>query len=79
MDATRDDPTKGSQAERQIPYDATYMWDLKHDANELIYRAETDSQTQGMCLWLPRGEGEGWESEMETLILRMDKRQGPTA
>ena len=28
---------------RQIPYDITYMWNLKYDTNELIY--ETDSQT----------------------------------
>ena len=23
----------------------TYMWNLKHDTNELIYKTETDSQT----------------------------------
>ena len=32
-----------SDKERQIPYDITYMWNLKYDTNELIY--ETDSQT----------------------------------
>ena len=31
--------------ERQIPYDITYMWNLKYDTNELIYKTETDSQT----------------------------------
>ena len=31
--------------EREIPHDITYMWNLKYDANELIYEAETDSQT----------------------------------
>ena len=32
--------------ERQISYDITYMWNQKkNDANELIYRTETDSQT----------------------------------
>ena len=47
MDATRDDHTKWSKSEkeRQIPYDITYMWNLKYDTNELIYKAETDSQT----------------------------------
>ena len=30
---------------RQIPYDATYMWNLKYDTNEHIYRRETDPQT----------------------------------
>ena len=31
--------------ERQISYDITYMWNLKYDTNELIYKTETDSQT----------------------------------
>ena len=34
-----------NQKERQIPYDITYMWNLKYDTNELIYETETDSQT----------------------------------
>ena len=33
-----------SERERQIPYNITYMWNLKYDTNELIY--ETDSQTE---------------------------------
>ena len=33
-----------SERERQIPYDITYMWNLKYDTNELIYETETDSQ-----------------------------------
>ena len=37
--------SKVSQRERQIPYDITYMWNLKYDTNELIYETETDSQT----------------------------------
>ena len=48
MDATRDDHTKWSKSgrERQIPYDTTYMWNLKkNNTNELIYKTETDSQT----------------------------------
>ena len=41
----RDHHTKWSKSERerQIPYDITYTWNLKHDTNELIY--ETDSLT----------------------------------
>ena len=31
--------------ERQIPYHITYMWNLKYDTNELIYKTETNSQT----------------------------------
>ena len=35
-----------SQTEKdKIPYDITYMWNLKYDTNELIYKTETDSQT----------------------------------
>ena len=34
-----------SQKERQIPYAITYMWNLKYNTNELICKAETDSQT----------------------------------
>ena len=46
MDGPRDDYTKQSKSERekQIPYDITYMWNLKYDTNEPIYETETDSQ-----------------------------------
>ena len=27
---------------RHISYDITYMWNLKYDTNELIYKTETD-------------------------------------
>ena len=33
-----------SQTEKD-KYDITYMWKLKCDTNELIYKIETDSQT----------------------------------
>ena len=41
------------------------MWNLKHDTNELIYKTETDSQTQRIDL-LPRGRGvrEGWSGSL---------------
>ena len=66
MDGPRADYTKQSRSgkEKQIPYDITYMWNLKYDINELIYK--TDSQIQRTDLWLPRGKsakavgGEGW-------------------
>ena len=45
MDAARDYHTKQSKSERQIPYDIIYMWNLKYDINEFIYKTETDSQT----------------------------------
>ena len=34
----------------------TLMWNLKYDTNELIYKTETDSQTQKTNLWLPKGK-----------------------
>ena len=33
-----------SERERQIPYDITYMWNLKYGTNEPIHETETDSQ-----------------------------------
>ena len=47
-----------SQTERQISYDITYMWNLKNDTNELIYKIETDSQTSKTYSWLPKGKGD---------------------
>ena len=52
-------------SQKEIPYDITYMWNLKYDINELIYETETDSQTQRTNLWLPRKSagrgGMNWE------------------
>ena len=31
---------KKSERERKIPYDSTYMWNLKCDTNELIIQSE---------------------------------------
>ena len=51
-----------------MSYDIPYMWNLKYDTNELMYEAETDSQTQKTNLWFrkqtygyqsEKGEGEG--------------------
>ena len=35
-----------SDTERQILYDITYMWNLKNNTDESIYKTETDSQLQ---------------------------------
>ena len=47
MDGPRDYHIMWSESERewQIPYDITYVWNLKYDINGLIYETETDSQT----------------------------------
>ena len=29
-----------------MPYEVTYIWNLKCDANEIIYKTEIDSQTE---------------------------------
>ena len=53
-----------------MPYDITYMWNLKCDTNEPIYEIETESQTQRTDWWLPRGSGlgrdgvGGWAQQM---------------
>ena len=61
------------------------MWNLrKNDTHELICETETDSQSQRADLWLPvrkSSEREGlgvWDEQMQTIIYRMDKQQGPT-
>ena len=47
MDANRDSHTKWSESERkrQIPYDITYMQNLKYATNEPICKTETDWET----------------------------------
>ena len=46
MDGPRAYDTKWSKSDRErlIPFDIIYMWNLKYDTNELIYKTETDSQ-----------------------------------
>ena len=47
MDRPRDYRTKWSNSERekQIPFDITYIWNLKYGTNEFIYETETYLQT----------------------------------
>ena len=47
MDGLRGYSVKWNKSgrERQIPYDITYMWNLKYDTNEPINKTETDPQT----------------------------------
>ena len=42
-----------------MPYDTTYMWNLKYETNEPIYEIESETQRTGW--WLPRAEGGGEE------------------
>ena len=43
-DGARDDHTQQSKSERerQISYDITYIWNLKYETDELIYKTEMD-------------------------------------
>ena len=61
MDEPRDYQTKQSKSERerQIPYDITHMWNLKHSRNELVYKTESDSQTENRLVLAKGREGEG--------------------
>ena len=47
MDGPRDYHTKWIKLdrERQVPHNIAYMWNLKYDTNELIYKTEIVSQT----------------------------------
>ena len=44
---------------RQILYDITYVWNLKNNTNESVYKTETEWQAEKTNLWLPKGKGEG--------------------
>ena len=72
MDATRDSHAKRRKSEReiQIPYDITYMWNLKYGTCEPIYKTERDSQTYRTDLWLPGGmrEGVGWTGSLGLVV-----------
>ena len=48
-----------SKKKRQISYSITYMWNLKNNTNEFIYKTEIDSQKQKTNLWLPKEKGGG--------------------
>ena len=56
------------------------MWNLKHYANELIYKTETDSQASKTNLQLLKrtGEGEGgklrvWDEQIQPIIYKISK------
>ena len=86
MNATSNCHTKWSKSERekQIPYDITYKKSIKYDTNELIYETETDADIEegrvvakGEGSWGKGGLGV-WDQQMQAIIYRMDKQQGPT-
>ena len=48
-----------SERERQIPYDITYMWNLKYDTKELVYERETAHSHGKQTYGYPRGKVQG--------------------
>ena len=45
--------SKVSESDRDTYHDISYMWNLKNNTNELLYK--TDSQTKKTHSWLPKG------------------------
>ena len=62
MDRLRDYHTKRSKSERerQIPYDITYMWNLKNDTNLSMKQKQTQRCREWTCGCQGCGAGEGW-------------------
>ena len=62
--ATRDTYTKWSKSERerQIPYDITYMWNLKYDTNEPFCKTEKQTHRHGeQTCGCQGGGGREWD------------------
>ena len=51
-----------SERERQLPYDTTYMWNLKRMIQLNLFTRQKQTQTQKTNVWLPKGKGAGKES-----------------
>ena len=62
MDGPRDDHTKRSKSERhKYHMITTYIWNVKYDTNEFIYKTERDSQhREQTCSCQGGGDGRGW-------------------
>ena len=73
MDAPRDSHTKAKKSarERQVPYESTYMWNLKEGTKAPTYRTETNSQTwrTEAAKGVRRGSGMDGEFEVRTCKL----------
>ena len=74
---------KDYRTKQKTTHDITYLWNLKYDTNEHIYETEIDSQIQRTDLWLPwlgwgRDELGVWDQQMQAIMYKMDKEQGPT-
>ena len=61
MNGPRDDHSQQSKSERerQILCASTYMWNLKYDIKELIYKTEMDSQIENELMVTKEERGGG--------------------
>jgi len=70
------------EANHKIPHDITYMWDLKYDMSELVYKGEIDSHREqtGGC----QGRGRRGKEElgiggqrMQTIHIERENNKAP--
>ena len=65
-----------------MPYSTTYIWNLKNNANELIYNAATDTENRPVVAKREREESgidrEFGVSRCKLCIYRIHTQQGPT-
>ena len=66
MDGTRDSHTKWIQSERetQIPYDITYIWNLKHSKMNLSTKKKLVDLENRFVVTKGEGEGVGWTESL---------------
>ena len=67
MDATRDYHTKQKVSQKEKDkYDITYMWNLKYDTDELMYKQKhTQRHGEQTCGYQGgEGVGEGWSGSL---------------
>ena len=69
MDGPKDYHTKWSQKEGQIPYDITYMWNLKYNTNEHIYKKKKSHKCREQS-WGCQREGRWGRKDWEFGIKR---------
>ena len=50
--------------QRQIPYDLTYMWNLKYDTNELIYKTKNRLADIENKITVTKGENRGGRDKL---------------
>ena len=58
MDGAVDDLTNSGklETERHISQDITYMWSLKMDTEDIVYKGNTGSETEKRSVEFPDGE-----------------------